>query len=440
MLIEFRVANFRSFHDEQVLSLEASKDETHSQHIINRDGISLLKAAAIYGANASGKSNLIKAMHFMQWFVRHSATKLNQGDEISHATPFRLAQESRRKPSRFQATLLLDGNRYEYGFEVTRERVEGEWLIVHPSGGRKQRWLERRFDAATMKTHWAFRGPLKAETRMLSEKTRDNGLVLSHGANLNIASLTPLFLWFRKKLQVWDLSEQPFSLTARSVRRIESDPTFGPRLVKMLKHADLGIEEISVTVPEQAESSNDFEKRLEPLLRPKSASGKVGLLYLLDNITIKTKHRGLDSDRYEEFDMERDESNGTQRFFALAGLFLDAIENGSVLVLDELDCSMHPLLTHKLLEFFQSPEVNERGAQMIFATHDSNLMNPQLFRRDQIWLVEKNQTGASQLYALYDFDTKERPRNTEAFARNYLAGRYGAVPSFGPIFENLEMP
>jgi AAA15 family ATPase/GTPase len=133
-----------------------------------------------------------------------------------------------------------------------------------------------------------------------------------------------------------------------------------------------------------------------------------------------------------------DESNGTQRFFALAGPFLDALAKGTVVVVDELECSMHPLLTRKLIELFQSPEANKSGAQLIFATHDSTLMDPELFRRDQIWLVEKNRRGASELFSLYDFDTKDRPRNTEVFQRNYLAGRYGGVPKFGPTFEDLE--
>jgi AAA15 family ATPase/GTPase len=137
--------------------------------------------------------------------------------------------------------------------------------------------------------------------------------------------------------------------------------------------------------------------------------------------------------------MEQDESNGTQRFFALAGPFLDALDQGSVVVIDELDCSMHALLTRKLIELFQAATVNTRGAQLFFTTHDSNLMDPDLFRRDQIWLTEKDSRGASKLFSLYDFDTKERPRNTEAFERNYLAGRYGAIPRFGPIFEDLEI-
>jgi hypothetical protein len=134
-----------------------------------------------------------------------------------------------------------------------------------------------------------------------------------------------------------------------------------------------------------------------------------------------------------------DESNGTRRFFAIAYPFLKAIDTGTPLIIDELECSIHPLLTRRLIELFQSPAANQKGAQLIFATHDTTLMDSQLFRRDQVWLVEKNSSGQSTLTSLYDFKPDHRPRSSEAFQRNYLAGRYGGVPSFGPIFEDLEI-
>jgi len=140
-----------------------------------------------------------------------------------------------------------------------------------------------------------------------------------------------------------------------------------------------------------------------------------------------------------EFDWEKDESNGTKRFMALAGPCLDAVENGTILVVDEIETSIHPLLMWKLIELFQSEKVNKSGAQLIFATHASEVMDLDLLRRDQIWIVEKKRGGDSELYSIYDFGTKDRPRNNEALLqRKYLAGRYGGVPKFGPIFEDLE--
>ena len=159
-----------------------------------------------------------------------------------------------------------------------------------------------------------------------------------------------------------------------------------------------------------------------------------GLDFRQQNII--SQHRLVDAEGYEQFDFEEDESKGTQRFFSIVGPFLDALEAGALVVADELDCSMHPLLTRKLLELFQSSHLENRGAQLLFTTHDSTLLDPELFRRDQIWLVEKRQ-GASEFFSLYDFNTDARPRNTEAFQRNYLAGRYGGTPYFGATLEDL---
>jgi hypothetical protein len=201
--------------------------------------------------------------------------------------------------------------------------------------------------------------------------------------------------------------------------KAKENEVFLDRAKELLRDADFGIHDI------------DFEyHKLD--VEPQEWARKP----VLPSV-IKTLHRVEGSDDIA-FNMLADESLGTQRFFALTGPFLDVLEKGAVVVVDELECSMHPLMTRKLIELFQSPEQNKKGAQLIFATHDVSLMDPYLFRRDQIWLVEKRQSGASVLFSLYDFEPEERPRNTEAFRKNYLAGRYGGVPSFGAFFENLE--
>jgi len=436
MLIELRVANFRSFNEEQTISLVASKrDDAHPDNLIVGEKFNLLKAAAIYGPNASGKSNLIKAIRFMEMFILNSATKMNLGDKIPWLVPFRLEPNARGMPASFELVIIIDGTRFEYGFSSTLERVHSEFLVAYPKG-RPQRWLEREFDAGTKQTTWAFRGPLKREERILKERTRDNGLALSRGAELNIEALNRVFMWFRESLWFFDLSDRPLSLMQETARRVRENKAFYKDVLQLIQHADLGIDEI--VVAEEPSELKDVPEELKAIVSALTdamtsigASGR-GLL------TVKTLHHLAGLKGHEEFDIQMDESNGTQRFFALAGPFLDALAKGTVVVVDELECSMHPLLTRKLIELFQSPEANKKGAQLIFSTHDSTLMDPELFRRDQIWLVEKNRKGASQLFSLYDFDTKDRPRNTEAFQRNYLAGRYGGVPKFGPTFEDLE--
>jgi len=440
MLIQFRVANFRSFNEEQTLSLVASKDTKHPGNLIQGDKFNLLKAAAVYGANASGKSNLIRAFGDMSWFIRVSATSMNQGDRIPVGNPFRLAPASAARPSVFEATFIANDIRYEYGFAATAQRVHEEWLNAYPKG-RRQRWFEREFDPETNKTSWVFREPLKKDQEILREKTRDNGLVLSRGAELNVGPLSDVFLWFREGMWVLDVSVPPFGLMQGTAKRVTDDAGFHQRVGRMMKHADFGIDGLSVAerpvfpkdLPQDA--PEDFKRFVAALTELAHSEEEPALT----QFSVQTTHHIPGSDAAQQFDMLRDESNGTQRFFALAGPVLDALDKGSVMVVDELECSMHPLLTRKLLELFQSPAANKNGAQLIFATHNSTLMDSELFRRDQIWLVEKNRSGASELCSLYDFDTQDRPRTTEALERNYLAGRYGGVPKFGSIFEDLEL-
>jgi len=438
MLVEFRVKNFRSIDEEQVLSLiAAGKDDSHPDNLIVSEKFNLVKAAAIHGANASGKSNLIKAIRCMEMFIENSATRMNQGDKIPGIVPFRLSSVSREQPSSFEVTIIIEGTRYEYSFSATATRVYSERLVVNPPAPRRRRvWFEREFDPKSNDTRWAFKTPFKKiDERILKEKTRDNGLVLSRGAELNVGPLLDAFHWFKSSLWVFDLSIPPLFLMHNTARHAKDDPGFMGRVCQMIQHADISIDRLSVA--EEPIERQFFEKYFSgEFLRELNIPGDEEDM---TRLKIQAAHTLSGGKGKEVFDFERDESNGTKRFFALCGPFLDAMEKGAVVVVDELECSMHPLLTRKLIELFQSPNANKKGAQLIFATHDSTLMDPELFRRDQIWLVEKNQKGSSELFSLYDFDTKDRPRNTEAFQRNYLAGRYGGVPKFGPIFEDLEL-
>jgi len=427
MLIEFRVANFRSFRDEQTLSLVASNRDSKLPDNTFQAGkdLKLLKAAAIYGANASGKSNLLKALAFMDQFVELSATRMNQGDKIEGVEPFRLDPETKRKPSSFKIVFACDEDtRFEYGFSATQERVHDESLVAYTSD-KPARSFERQFNPLTQTTHWSFKGELEREGDLLREKTRDNGLVLSQGAQLNVPLLSKVFRWFKEKFYTYDLSQPPFALWYETAQRLEEDRSFYERLMPLFRDADLGIDGIRVE-----KKKTSLPKELLDLLgdRGREVFGK-------EQPAVLAVHRVQEATD-EVFDFQQHESNGTQRFFALAGPWVGALDNGSVVVVDELECSMHPNLVRKLVEFFQSQRNNQKGAQLIFATQDATQMNLGLLRRDQLWIVEKDGKGASSCYSLYDFEKK--PRNTEALQKNYLAGRYGGVPTFGPLFENLE--
>ncbi len=438
MLIEFRVANFRSFREEQVLSLVASKDQSHEGNLLDAGKFHLLKAAGVFGPNAAGKSNLVSAIRCMESFISASATRMNVGDRIAGISPFRLDTESAREPSRFEVAVLIDGTRFEYGFAATAERVHAEWLNAYPKG-RRQRWLERKSDVAK---EWVFRGPLRKQAAILRERTSPNGLILSRGAELNIEELSKVYLWFRERLWCLDVSYPPTVLMQSTAMFLSKNPEIAGRAGRLVKDADFGIDDLSVseepfpvtdTPGRLSGADKTFKEAVSEFLKKVSGQETV------PSFAVRTSHRLAGSGGRVEFDLGEDESQGTQRLFALLGPFLDALAKGALVVVDELGCSMHPLLTRRLVELFQSPDANRKGAQLVVATHDSTLMDCELFRRDQIWIVEKNRKGASVLFSLYDFDTKDRPRSTTAFQRQYLAGRYGGVPKFGATFEDLEI-
>ncbi len=440
MLIEFKVENYRSFRDQQLFSLVAGRDNNHPGNLIPSAGFSVAKVAAIYGPNASGKSNLIKALSAVQRFVLASATKMNLGDRID-VSPFRLDAEMRNKSSRFEMTIVVEGTTYVYGFSATPDRVHDEWLSVRKPGGRLSQWVERRFDSETEKTTWQLKGPIKSDAELLKAKTRDNGLLLSRGAELNIEPLSPLFLWFRKNLQILDLSIPPIHLAQETARRMDRNAELRARIVELIRDADFGIGGIDVS---EAPAFPPLPEDTPDVLREFYSNVQTGLKTHtskndLTKFSVTTEHAQHETGETIRFNLEEDESNGTQRFFAVAGPILDALQNGHVLVIDELDCSMHPKLTRKLIELFQSSEWNSTGAQLIFATHDSSLMQSSLFRRDQIWLTEKRRDGSTDLFSLHDIDSENRPRSSESLEKNYLAGRYGAVPNFGPTLEDLEV-
>ena len=440
MLISFTVENYRSFADEQTLSLEAAKDDTHPDHVVNRGKFSLLKSIAIYGSNASGKSNLLKAFDFMADFVKNSATEMNLGDPIRGANHFRLDKARAGMPCSFDIRVLLNETEYQYGFSASEERVHDEWLYVTRKGTKSTNPLSRHFDPSTEKTDWKLRGELKGSHDLI-KKTRDNGLFLSRAAEMNVEFVKELFFWFNQSVRYLNLAQSPVRLVRQTARRIEKDDTFRARVEKLVHDADFGIDGLSIEPEPLARAiesrfsgislDEDMRSRVERLCTRLEALGAKRCL------VAQTLHRVPGSQDSVVFSLEGDESSGTQRFFGIVGPILRALDRGDLLIVDELDCSMHPQLTRKLVEMFHSEEANPKGAQLIFATHDTNLMTPSLFRRDQIWLTEKTQNGNTELFSLTDIESERRPRKEDPFEKNYLAGRYGGIPTFGPALEDF---
>ena len=225
MLISFTVGNFRSFAEPQTLSMVAAKDDAHPEHVVDCGTFGLLRTAALYGANASGKSNLVKAFRAARDFVTTSATKMNLGDTIPAAVPFRLDRALAKKPSSFEVRLVLSGAEYQYGFSVTKDRVCDEWLSLKRAGTKVSRPLVRHLDPETGKTDWTLRGDLRG-AKDITEKTRDNGLFLSRAAEMNVDFVKELFLWFQSGVSQYDLAMPPVALTVAVAQRMGMTPDF----------------------------------------------------------------------------------------------------------------------------------------------------------------------------------------------------------------------
>lgn len=412
MLVEFRIKNFCSLRDEQVLSLVATKDKTLQDSNTQATGISaaptVLRSVVIYGANASGKSNLIKALQYMRGVVTESATAIAPG-QIFGVQPFRLDSDSANQPSEFEVTFLLDGVRYQYGFAMTAQRIVGEHLLVYKAF-KPQKWFTRRFDIDTGKDIYEFGSGLKGPKNLWEGATRPNALFLSMAVQLNSIDLRPVFEWFSNQLVIFNEQSQ---LSPQASIQMLKHAQGRKDICNFLTNADLSLSDIEVetrTVPGQSVHLDllvgKTEVRVENIEEHKVRFHHV------------TKHGTAVFDLLEE-------SNGTRNLLFLAGPVLNILRKGLTLIIDELDTSLHTLLVRELVRLFHLSDINTKGAQLVFTTHDTSLLDaPDLFRRDQVWFVEKNQDQASSLINLTEFS----PRKNEALERGYLIGRYGGIP------------
>lgn len=415
MLVEFRVKNFRSLRDEQVLSLVASKDktlqDTHTLATGLKAAPSLLRSAVVYGANAGGKSNLIKALQFMRGVVLESATVIQPGQTFA-VQPFRLDSQSAGQPTEFEVTFILDGVRYQYGFAMTAQRVVSEHLLVYKAF-KPQRWFERRLDESTGKDAYDFGPGLKGAKSLWEGATRPNALFLSVAVQLNSEALRPVFDWFSKGLVIFN-EQAPLSpqTSVQMLKQMEGRK----QICDFLSAADISIANIEVVTRKVPSQTVHFDL----------VAGKTEVRNEeVEENQLRFWHETGDGRAI--FDL-MDESNGTRNLLFLAGPVLDILKTGVTVVIDELDTSLHTLLVRELVHMFHRPETNTGGAQLIFTTHDTSLLDaPDLFRRDQVWFVEKDQNQASALIPLSEFS----PRKNEALERGYLMGRYGGVPFLG---------
>jgi AAA15 family ATPase/GTPase len=414
MLIQLTVRNWRSVRDEQTFSLVKAKggELTESNTFDPETPATgdLLRSAAIYGPNAAGKSNLINALRTMTEIVIGSENP-QPGNEIP-VKPFVLDSRTEKEPTEFEVVFSAKQVRYQYGFSATNERIMTEWLIAYPNG-RAQNWFTREWKAESNNYDWSFGNSFSGQKQVWQESTLSNALFLSIATKLNSKQLKPVFNWFKYTLRFSSVAGWTPNYTASQCETTEQKA----RVLDFLRAADLDIKDVDV-------QSEKFSAKHLPDDLPEEIKKDI-LENMKDNIIydIKTIHKGT-QDQAVAFEFD-DESDGTQKLFSYAGPWLNVLETGRVLLIDELHDNLHPKLVRFLVDLFHSSETNPKNAQLIFTTHETSILNQDVFRRDQIWFCEKNKDQATSLYPLTDFSPRKGRENLEDA---YLSGRYGALP------------
>jgi hypothetical protein len=425
MILNFSVENFRSIKDRQTLSLEATADdELQSSHVHEEGGIRVLRSVAIYGPNASGKSSLLDAMAAMRHFVLSSAREGQLLDKIP-VEPFLLHEETESAPTTVAWDFIWKGNRYRYGFSAYAAKVHAEWLFRRRGNAKEARLFTREGQNIDVNPEQFREGLVlkKLEKDLGNPPVRANALALSVVAQFNGQTSKEVMEWFDQLRFTSGLSDRGhFFYTADRLK----DATSRKSLLSFAQRADFNLSGLSSEVSEVAteELPGDVKAQLPP--------GKKFL-----TAEIKTKHPRYGKDGKVkgdvEFDLEDQESQGTRKFIALSGPLHHTIEEGSTLVVDEFEARLHPLLTREIFKWFHGPS-NHCTAQLIVATHDVGLMDPEFLRRDQVWFCEKDRQGATSLYSLAEFDSNS-VRPTTKFNKQYLLGLLGAVPKLTLIKE-----
>jgi len=420
MLIEFKVTNFRSIKSTQTLSMVAApiKEENLTDNIFSSEIKKLphlMKSVAIYGANAAGKSNLVKAMDFVQDFVRDSAKESQDGENIKNIVPFLLDKVNPSLPSEFELLFVAKEILYEYGFALNNKQVVHEWLFAYPQG-EAQRWFERIYDEETNQYDWYLNAKkVKGRRKDWQKETRENALFLSTAVMRNSIQLKPILHWISYNLVVFTGGTH---LSNFFTVTFCEDSQNKQKILEFLQAADLNIADFELE--EKKITEHDLPDNLPAEMREDLLGKTQEKLIFLHNVN-ETKNLIPFPAEYE--------SEGTKRLFMFAGPLMDILENGRVLFIDELDKSLHPSMLRFIVEFIHNPKLNRHNAQIIFTTHDSSILDNSLLRRDQVWFVEKDKEQSTQLYPLTDF----KPRQHEALQKGYLEGRYGALPFIGEL-------
>jgi AAA15 family ATPase/GTPase len=412
MIIEFTVGNFMSIKHKQALSLQAapivSKDpEVDERNVFTAPGgLKLLKSVAIFGPNASGKSNLLRALTWMLHFVDKSF----QDDHLVKDFPiFALDQECEKMPAHFELVFITDGNRYRYGFEITEQRVSAEWLFG-PATTNEVEYFTRLGDEIKIN-----KSRFKEGGELPPDKTKSSTLFLNvvEAFNGPIAAEVKSFFTGRIRINA-GVNDHAFR---KNTLLMMEEEELRKQIADLMRSADMGIEDITQVSVDHLEIVEDQQPRLQNKSKEEKPSKVLG--------TVKKIKNEPPGSQPSFFDFDNFESEGTKKFFSYSGPIIQSLQTGIALVVDELDSRLHPTLTRKIVELFNSKELNPNNAQLIFVAHDINLLDLALLRRDQIYFTEKNTDGETSLYSLINIGGV---RNDVSYEREYMKGKYGALP------------
>ena len=402
MLIRFSFKNFKSFKDENLLDMEATSLKEHEYNIVKTDNVNLLKVAAIYGANASGKTNVLQAFDYMKKRILVSDdSKANSPIDEENIYSFMINNE----PISLEVEILARNNKiYKYGFEVSKDIIISEWLYEKRINKFYEIFERNNNNVQIMKVKNKLFDLGNIDDRSLFLKS-------FRAIDKSNEDFNSVYEWFMNSNYL-DLGNPRFEdfINNRISFKILSDENYKEELLRFIKTFDSGIEGIKTTPNSIEEVQNNNRV-----------------------IKIELIHRGEDN-KLKALPLDL-ESNGTRKMFHLFDFFMDALKNGMVLFIDELDAKLHPLLTRYIINLFHNSETNVGNGQLIYSTHDTINLNKDTFRRDEIWFTEKNRDGVSEIYALSDYiledeenKTGKKVRNDATYNKDYLTGRYGAIP------------
>lgn len=408
MLLYFKVGNYASIKEPVTLNFEAASVNEHAgSNVVEKDGVKALKSLLLYGHNASGKSNILKALVYFRWIVGRSATDMNVSDAFD-VQPFLLDDVSEGEPSFFEVGFLLEGIRYRYGVELDEKAVRREWLM----------------EAKRTKYYPVFlRGEQEFETDFkrfeksqgLSDRTRANALFLSVCAQWNVEKAEKIVTWFNRIYTLHGLNDMDYRKNTLQLLQSEKYAHIG---MNLLRAADLGISDVEFGELDATDYLANAPEEIRKGIKETISKHDKTLVVVKKNVYAGGKKIGE-----RPFLLDQSESEGTRKYFNLLGTFVAAILENRIVVIDEFDARLHTLLTKAILQMFNSADVN-KSAQLLLACHDTALIDKDILRRDQIYFVEKTKYGATRVNSLVEY----KPRKETAFEKNYLNGKYGGIP------------